>query len=361
MRVITVKLPAGPANDYTIHVGVGALQKIGALYDLERYSKVFVISDEALQPLLAQLIAALPASTSSVLVPSGERHKHIETVQKLWKALHTAGCDRQSLVINLGGGGVGDLGGFAASTYMRGLPFLNVPTTLLAQADASVGGKTGCNFDGVKNLVGTFDQPLGVVVDPALLASLPPREFTAGFGEIIKHGLIRDKAHFEHATAKPPLEFTQTELTAIIVHSCALKAELVQADPTESAERKLLNFGHTVGHAVEALSLETDQPLLHGEAVSIGMVIEADIARRAGLLPAADFERAKQALTAAGLPTALPDLAIADLLTKMRSDKKNAAGQVNFTLLRGIGRAVYDQRIDDTIVRRALQAAREEI
>jgi len=359
MQHITVTLPKGRSARYAIDVGAGALQKIGELYNLAAYSKIFVVSDESLQPVLKKLLALLPAGTASIVLPAGEQHKRLETVQQVWKALHAAGCDRKSLVINLGGGVVCDLGGFAASTYMRGLAFLNVPTTLLAQADASVGGKTGFNFDGVKNLIGTFDQPLGVVIDPDLLAGLPEREFVSGFGEIIKHGLICDQAHAEQATAKMPRAFTPAELADLIAHSCELKAALVVADTTETGQRKLLNFGHTVGHAVEALSLQTDQPLLHGEAVSIGMVVEADISQRAGLLTKADSEAVKSLLAQTGLPVSIPDFSLDNLAAKMRSDKKNAGGQINFTLLKAIGEAVYDQKIDGAIVRQALQAAME--
>jgi 3-dehydroquinate synthase len=356
MKDITVKLPQHRSNGYTIHVGAGGLEKIAELHDLRPYSKVFVVTNDSVQPLLEKLLAGLPAATASLVLPAGEQYKQLETVQKIWTALHQTGCDRKSLVINLGGGVVGDLGGFAASTYMRGLDFLNVPTTLLAQVDASVGGKTGFNFDGVKNLIGTFDQPVGVVIDPEVLQALPEREFLSGFAEIIKHGLIWDKAYLQQVTSKPPLEFSQSELTDIIARSCEIKVEILSGDVTERGPRKLVNFGHTIGHAIEALCMETDTPLVHGEAITIGMLVEADISQQTGLLAMDDLHHIEKIFATAGLSvTVPPGLSIDAVLQKTYSDKKNDSGKVNYTLLSAIGRAVYDQHVDEAIVRAALQ------
>ena len=355
MRQVKVRVNATPMRECTIYIGSGTIEKIGTLYDLKRYSKIFVVSDKSVKPLLNKLLAALPPSTTSVILPVGEKQKSIRTIQKIWTAMHDAGCDRQSLVINLGGGVVGDMGGFAASTYMRGVEFLNVPTSLLAQVDASVGGKTGFNFDGIKNLIGTFDQPIGVLVDLEALADLPDREFISGFGEIIKHGLIWDKDHFMNATSKPPRKFTQKELTDIITQSIQIKTEIMQGDETEGGIRKLLNYGHTIGHAVEALSLETNKPLLHGEAVSIGMRAEALIAERQGLLARSDRKLIERALIKAGLPTTDSASAVS-ILGKMQSDKKNRSGELNFTLPDGIGRALYDQKVPSSLLRDVLKA-----
>jgi len=357
MQKVIVKLASSPKKDCSIYIGSGAMEKIGSLYDFSRYSKVFIITDKlAGSLLLKKLATALPVSSASIVLPAGEKQKHIKNIQKIWTAMHGSGCDRKSLVINLGGGVVGDMGGFAASTYMRGVDFINVPTTLLSQVDASVGGKTGFNFDGIKNLIGTFNQPLGVVIDPQTLAALPDREFLSGFAEIIKHGLIWDKSYFKQVTAKHPLKFTQDELVDIITQSCQIKAEIMQGDETESGIRKLLNYGHTVGHAVEALSLETAEPLLHGEAISIGMRAEAIIAQRKGLIPAADRRKIERALAKAGLPITIKSAKITDILKKMKSDKKNDNGNLNFTLLDGLGRALYDQQVSKTVVSEAVRA-----
>jgi len=356
MKKITVNLTPHRKQDYTIYISSGAIDEIASLYDFGGYSKVFIITDETVQPLfLEKLEAALPDKPASIALLAGEQQKNIDTIQKIWTAMQAAGCDRKSLVINLGGGVVCDMGGFAAATYMRGVDFLNAPTTLLAQVDASVGGKTGFNFDGIKNLVGTFDQPVAVIIDPQTLEGLPEREFLSGFAEIIKHGLVADKAYFDEVAAKPPLELTPAELEDVIGRSCRIKAGIVKDDVGEGGSRKLINFGHTVGHAIEVLSLETDQPLLHGEAVSIGMVAEARISEQLGKLSADEVSRIEAVLRNAGLPTTAANLPIDEVLAKMWSDKKNEHGDMNFTLLDGIGRALYNQKAGQTVVIEALR------
>jgi 3-dehydroquinate synthase len=357
MQEVSVQLPLAKRRGYKICVGTNAIEEIGSLFELGRHSKIMVVTDDAVQPVLLQkLLAAVPEGTASVTLPAGEQHKTIESVQEVWTALHGAGCDRKSLVINLGGGVIGDIGGFAATTYMRGIDFLNIPTTLLAQVDASVGGKTGCNFSGIKNLVGSISQPAGALIDLQTLSTLPKPEFLAGFSEIIKHGVIKDKHYFEMVTAKSPLEFSQEELADIIVGSCRIKAAIVQDDETESGTRKLLNFGHTVGHALEALSLETATPLLHGQAISLGMAAEATISHDQGSLSKVDLNRLRSALSAAGLPIAVRGFSVDDILKKMQSDKKNEHGELNFTLPAAIGRAHYDQHVPLSIITGAIQA-----
>jgi 3-dehydroquinate synthase len=357
MQKITVNLSPRQTKPCVIHIGVDAIKQLGSLYDFSTYTKAFIIADQSTEALFPdELLAALPLEVSSIILPPGESHKHVESIQKIWRAMHQAGCDRKSVVVNLGGGVINDMGGFAASTYMRGLDFINLPTTLLAQVDASIGGKTGFNFDGIKNLIGSFSRPVGIVIDPRLLAKLPQREFLSGFGEIFKHGLISDRDYFEYVTSKRPLQFTPQELENIIAQSCRIKLAIVEDDETEAGNRKILNFGHTIGHAVEALSHETSRPLLHGEAISIGMVAESCISNRLGLLPADDMEKIVQSLTHAGLPTGVPELDQAALLNKMQSDKKNESKQLNFTLLEKIGKARYNQLVPQQIVAEALQA-----
>lgn len=356
MHTLTIKPDIKPQKATTIHIGSGAIEQISSLFDLSPYSVIFIVADKNVRMHLKKLLKALPKDAVSVALPIGAQPKDLQGIQKIWMAMHWAGCDRQSLVINLGGGSIGDRGGFAASTYMRGVDFLNIPTTLLAQVDASVGGKTGFDYGGIKNLIGTFSQPVGVIVDPQLLDSLPPREFVSGFGEIIKHGLIWDKAHFKQATSKAPLKFTEAQLTGIIIQSIMIKAEIVQGDETETGMRKLLNYGHTVGHAIESLSLETSNPLLHGEAISIGMVAEAIIAHKQGIISAVERRMVEKALVKAGLPTTAPGFKISDILKKMQSDKKNSHGELNFSLPDGIGRALYDQKVPKVVVNEALKA-----
>ncbi len=352
-----IELKTTPNHEEShLFIGAHSLEQISTLCDLAAYSRVFVLSDKTVAPLcLDKLLHALPADTVHFLVPAGESAKTIDTVQSIWKAMHAADCDRKTVVINLGGGVICDIGGFAASTYMRGVDFVHVPTTLLAQVDASVGGKTGIDFDGIKNLIGTFIQPRAIIIDPLTLETLPEREFVAGFGEIIKHGLISSRTYLEQVTKKTPLEYSAAELEEIIARSCRIKADVVRHDTLEGGLRQTVNFGHTVGHAIEALSLETSQPLLHGEAIAIGMVIEADLSYRKGLLSATDAGLVGEYFHHAGLPVVLPNLSVSKLLKLMRSDKKNRAGSLRFTLLTALGQAEYGHEVSPELIEEVLK------
>lgn len=338
-----------------IFVGSKLLEKFNSLIDITKYTKILLVVDSNVPKALVEKIKSGSHGKVSILfLKSGEEHKNLKSVVKIWEALKDFGCDRKSLVINAGGGVIGDIGGFAASTYMRGIDFLQIPTTLLAQVDASVGGKVGINFAGIKNLIGTFQQPIAVIIDVDTLSTLPEREFISGFGEIIKHGLIADKKYFQFVTSKKPLDFTQKELTEIVEKSCKIKMDLVARDEKETGPRKLLNFGHTIGHAIESLSQEMNHPSLHGEAVSIGMMIEGKISNLIGLLSDENLKILEQSIIHAGLPTKIPDIPISKILNKIKSDKKNEKGKVNWTLLRQIGKAEINQKVPDEIIRRAL-------
>lgn len=340
---------------YNVYVGLEILSKLPDLINSKKYSSIILITDNVVKKhCLKRVEKFLPKNLVKIIIPPGERFKNIETVQDIWKKLLLSGCDRKSLVINLGGGSILDMGGFAASTYMRGLDFLNIPTTLLAQVDASVGGKVGFDFSGIKNLIGTFDQPTAVIVDIDTLTTLPKREFLSGFAEIIKHGLIADKTYFEKVSSKHPLKFTKTELVDIISASIKIKADFVQSDETENDTRKILNFGHTIGHAIESLSLETQTPLLHGEAISIGMMAEARISFLLKMLSVNDLKLIEQSLVNAGLPISIPNMKTITIIKKMQSDKKNVGGKINFTLLQKIGKAIIDQQISPAILQDAL-------
>lgn len=342
-------------NRYNVFVGERILDKLPKLINLKKYSGLFLITDKNVEKYWSKKIEEIfPNNYGRIILQSGEHSKKIETVQKIWQKLLLNGCDRKALVIILGGGVTGDLGGFAASTYMRGVDFLQIPTTLLSQVDSSVGGKVGINFLGVKNLVGTFNQPIAVLCDINLLSTLPDREFIEGFGEIIKYGLIADKKYFQFVTSKKPRDFSQDELIRIIEKSCQIKATIISSDERESGPRKLLNFGHTIGHAIESLSQETKTPLLHGEAISIGMVAECKISNLLGLLSDADNKQVKQAMAQAGLPTEMPNLGTDEILEKIKSDKKNIRGETKFTLLESIGKAIINQTVDESTIRKAL-------
>jgi 3-dehydroquinate synthase len=355
MKKIIVKI-IEKQKTYPIIIGEGILLQLEKLFDLKKYSKIFVLTDTQIEKsVLKNTNKFLLEEMHLIVVPSGERAKSIDTVTEIWKELLQQKADRKSLLINLGGGVIGDLGGFAASTYMRGIDFLQIPTTLLAMVDASIGGKTGVNFEETKNIVGTFNQPLGVVSDVDLLKSLSKRILTEGFGEIIKHGLIADKKYFEFVISKKPEEFSQKELATIIERSCKIKSEIFQKDPTENGIRKAVNFGHTIGHAIESLSQDTNIPLLHGEAVSIGIVAASYISHFKNMITVKDVERIKNALTNAGLPITFPGLKKEDVLEKMKSDKKTEKNIIMWTLLKRIGNAVVNEKVQNNLIEKALE------
>lgn len=329
---------------YPIFIGHALIGKIAELIDVAGYSQILVVSDDNTGKLFDLKLRA-----SHISLPSGENHKNFQSVELILNKLHEMKADRKTLVVNLGGGNICDISSFAASIYMRGLDVLQIPTTLLAQVDASIGGKTGINFAGVKNLVGTFQSPIGVIIDLDLLKTLPEREYLSGFAEIIKHGLIFDKKYF--LSLRPSLKFSGSELEKIIETSCRIKARIVAADPNEKNVRKILNFGHTIGHAIEALSLENPKPLLHGEAIFLGMIVENRISYLSGLLKEKDFLLVDEFLKKIVKPVQLDTERI---LKKILFDKKNEFGHINFTLLKAVGRAVYNQQVDERIIIEAL-------
>lgn len=348
----SVKLStSGKDHTYLITVGGGTIALVRELLELDKYSSVFIVTDKNVRdPWLDKLLSALSSPAQSITLEPGEQAKTIGSIEAIWKAMQASGCDRKSIVLTLGGGVVGDMGGFAASTYMRGIAFAHIPTTTLAQIDSSVGGKTGINFGNTKNLIGTFNQPIGVLIDTDTLSTLPKREYLSGFAEMIKHGLIRDLEYLALLTEKPPLEYSSEELAVLIATSNRIKAEIVESDETEGGERKILNFGHTIGHAIEAVSLATSNPLLHGEAVSIGMVVEAAIAQSLGYITVKDVEYIERLLVNTGLPVRIPNINTQAVFKKLRSDKKNVGGTVYYSLLENLGHANYNVTVDEKIV-----------
>ncbi|MDE2589043.1 MAG: 3-dehydroquinate synthase, partial [Patescibacteria group bacterium] len=323
------------SQTYPIFIGSEILRKIESLIPVEKYGKIIVITDNVIEKVLFKNKPELfSKETHTIVLPFGERAKNIETVEEIWRELLELNCDRSSLIVNIGGGVISDVGGFAASTFMRGIDFINAPTTLLSQVDASVGGKTGVNFEDIKNIVGTIQQPKAVVIDVETLASLPTHIMKEGFGEIIKHGLIADKTYFEKVTAKKPETFTKEELIEIITRSCEIKADIVEQDINESGLRRLVNFGHTIGHALEAASHETNNPLLHGEAVSIGMIAESYISLEKRLISKNDFETIIERISYSGLPTKISGLNKDVVLEKMHHDKKQEKGEIQWTLIK---------------------------
>jgi 3-dehydroquinate synthase len=356
MKTITVNVEHKTESSYDILIGVNILEQLNSLLDLSQYSQAAIITDTNIAKFhLQKLQKAIKIPTRSIILSPGESAKTIQSTEIIWKELADAKFDRKSVVINLGGGVIGDMGGFAASTYMRGIDFINIPTTILAQVDESVGGKTGIDFAGIKNLIGTFEQPSAVVIDTEIVKTLPDREFISGFAEIIKHGLIVSRDYYDLVTSKHPREFSEGELIEIIAGSCEIKRKIVEEDTKEKGHRKVLNFGHTIGHAIEALLLKTETPILHGEAISIGMVAEAKISQYKKYISEADVIAIEESLVNAGLPTAIESIDINGIKEKIKSDKKNVDGKTKWTLLDEVGIAVYDEEVSDALVTQALE------
>ena len=351
-------------RSYDIVIGAGLLGRVAEfLQPLGLGKRGVVITDSNVEPLYAgPLRAALNNSgfeTRVVSVPAGEASKSLRQASRLLRKMPSFRLDRHSFVIALGGGVVGDLAGFVAATYLRGLPFIQVPTSLLAQVDSSVGGKVGVNLPQGKNLVGAFHQPRLVVADTDTLASLPPRELRAGFAEVIKHGAIRD-AEFSSWLEREREHVMKLEGGAIahaVRRSCEIKAEIVSADERESGVRAILNFGHTIGHAMEALSDYVG--LLHGEAIAMGMACAGRLSVKRAGLSAAEAERLWALIEASGLPTRLGERFNLDALyNAMRLDKKARGGKLRFVLLKRLGEAVVSDDVTDADIQEIVNVCR---
>ena len=327
---------------YDIVIKRGALAEVGErLASVGLSGKAAVVTNPVVGRLYgATVLRSLKGAgfrTVLVTLPDGERHKTLRSVARVLDALAAARFERRSTVIALGGGVIGDLAGFAASVYQRGIQFVQLPTTLVAQVDSSVGGKTGVNHPLGKNLIGAFYQPRVVVMDPMALTSLPEREWRAGLAEVIKYGVIADDQLFASLEENiEPIVKRDDDLVAhVVARSCRIKASVVAQDERESGLRRILNYGHTIGHALE--SLGRYRRLIHGEAVAIGMVQEALLARRLGLCSDDVVARQRRLITQAGLPTDLPSVRFAPLWTAMQHDKKVSRGRVHCVLPRAIG------------------------
>ena len=308
-------------------------------------SKIFLLADkhtnECCTPIVLSLLATdIPLEI--IEIEAGETHKHIDTCTQVWYALSELGADRKSLLINIGGGVVTDLGGFVASTYMRGIPFINIPTSLLAMVDASVGGKTGVDLGALKNLVGVINNPQGVVIYPDFLATLPTEELRSGMAEMFKHGLISDEAYWHKMCHLS--ELTKAHLGSLIYESVIIKNEVVTQDPTEKGLRKTLNYGHTLGHAIESYCLQNPnrERLLHGEAIAIGMVLATYLSVKELGFSIDKCNQVKAVLGEYFRKQEFTYEEITDICQLMRFDKKNVGGNVHFVLLEAIGKPKID-------------------
>ncbi|MBC8051977.1 MAG: 3-dehydroquinate synthase [Sphingobacteriaceae bacterium] len=329
------------SNGYSVFFDAN-LSSLKDFLDQSSYSKIFFLTDlntsEHCMPVIGKYLPHLD-NYDIIEVDPGEANKNIDYCIGVWHMLLDFGADRNSLLINLGGGVVTDMGGFAASTYKRGIDFVQIPTTLLSQVDASVGGKTGIDLGSVKNIIGTFAQPQGVFISTDFLSTLDKRQLISGFAEVVKHGLIADRAYFDtiksaDATAIDP---------PIIYRSVQIKNHVVTTDPYEKGLRKTLNFGHTIGHAIETYSLKTDRdPLLHGEALAIGMICEGYLSHKYNSLNGVELDE-----LIAFIRSVFPDYSFSkkiytDVIDYMKNDKKNLQGQIGFALLSQIGKCDFN-------------------
>jgi 3-dehydroquinate synthase len=338
MMTLTVELGA---RSYPIYIGRGLLGQAGLLDRHLRGRDALVVTNTTVGPLYEARLRGMitQGRVASVVLPDGEAHKNLVTVETVLDALVENRLARDGVVLALGGGVVGDIAGFAAAIYQRGIDFIQVPTTLLAQVDSSVGGKTGVNHPGGKNLIGAFHQPLCVLSDSATLDTLPDRELSAGLAEVVKSGLIADAAFFDWIDARSAdlVGRDADALHHVIRRACEVKAEVVAADEREHGRRALLNLGHTFGHAIELCAGYGEW--LHGEAVAAGIAMAARFSQRLGWLPARDAERIARVLAALKLPLAPPAVSAGELLAAMAMDKKVLAGQLRLVLLPSIGKA----------------------
>lgn len=339
-------------GSYDVHVGVGLIDLAGDIIrtaaPAHRYA---IISDDNVAPLYApRLRASLGAAAELFTIPAGESFKTREQWAQLTDALLAAGFGRDTAILALGGGVVGDLAGFVAATYMRGVPFVQLPTTLLAMIDASIGGKTGVDTVAGKNLVGAFHRPRAVIADSSALETLPPNHLRSGMAEAIKHGAIADAVYYESIDSALPSMLTRRgeELRELIARSVEIKASIVMQDEREGGIRRHLNFGHTLGHAIES---ESGYSLLHGEAIAIGMALESRLGERLGVTATGTARRLRDTLTRAGLPVDVPSALDANrILAATRGDKKAREGMVEYALISEIGRAVAGVRAPDEAV-----------
>lgn len=351
MNILTVHSDDKPIYDIVFSESFDELNRALADFNLSN-RRVCIVSESRVagfyMEALKEVFSPVAREVIDFVFPEGEASKNLNTVQKLYEKLILAHFDRKDLLVALGGGVVGDLTGFAAATYLRGIDFIQVPTSLLAQVDSSIGGKTGVDFDAYKNMVGAFHMPKLVYMNLSALKTLSRRQFISGMGEIIKHGLIKDMDYYqwmkEHR--EDILKLDLKVLSKLIYRSCEIKRDVVESDPKEQGERALLNFGHTLGHAVEKLENFT---MLHGECVSLGMVCAVYISCQRGLITGEMYEDIRDTLKGFGLPVTLTQAALdaREIVNTTRLDKKMEAGTIKFILLNPAGRAVIDKTVDD--------------
>ena len=328
-------------------------ESLNSFLETKQYSRLFVLVDENTKQHCLPKIVSILSKANVIEIKAGEQYKNIDTCQQIWQSLMLAGADRNSLLINLGGGVIGDMGGFTAATYKRGIDFIQIPTTLLSQVDASIGGKLGIDFSGVKNSVGLFENPQTVLIDKQMLSTLPAAELWSGFAEMLKHAMLSGHQHLAKLLAiDPTIEIP----LSLIKSSLHVKKAIVASDPYEKGIRKILNWGHSLGHAVESHSLSHSKtPLLHGEAISIGMVMELYLSEKLMGFPIDQMHKISKYLLAKYPSYSYNKSDIPIILNYLTNDKKNKNGQLLFTLLKEVGIPIFDIAISNEQAQEALE------
>jgi 3-dehydroquinate synthase len=344
------------SGEYAIHIAAGAARRLGSIIDaLGAPKRRFIVSNATVWRLYGEALSGVTAE-EPILLPDGERFKQLPTVGRIYDALIRAGADRATTIIALGGGVVGDIAGFAAATYLRGVPVVQVPTTLLAQVDSAIGGKVGVNHAAGKNLIGAYHQPSAVVVDPDVLASLPRREFRSGLYEVVKYGVIASRPLFDRLQVQMKQLFARDAavLVPVITECCRIKGSVVEQDERESGPRRALNFGHTLGHALEAITKY--RRFRHGEAIGYGMLAAAHLAVSRGTLPASDRDALAALIAQMGPLPSVTDLSAREAVEAIGRDKKVVAGNLHFVLPVGIGTTTT---VTNVTIEELVSAARE--
>ena len=346
------------ATNYSVFFNETGYEKLASYLVPTHYSKIFILVDDntsqyCLQHLLNNL--ATEVEIEIIELESGEVHKNISTCNEVWAALSELGADRKSIIINLGGGVISDLGGFVACTFKRGIDFINIPTTLLSMVDASIGGKNGVDLGNLKNQIGIIREPKAVIVDTQFLSTLPQKEMRSGLAEMLKHGLIFDKKYWDKF--KNIKDLITEDLNELIHQSIEIKNTIVCEDLTENGIRKSLNFGHTLGHAIESYFLENDNKtsLLHGEAIAVGMILESFISREKELLTNEEYQEIKYIINDVFERIEFTQIDIEKIIELLIFDKKNEFGKVQFALLDGIGKIKINQESDNELIYKAFE------
>lgn len=328
----------------------GAINNIEKVLLSTSFTQLFVLVDDETEKHCYPVLKPYLKDHKLISVTNGELNKTLDTCNYIWQELTNHEADRNALIINLGGGVITDMGGFCAGTFKRGIKFINIPTTLLAQVDASVGGKTGVDFNGYKNHIGIFAEPIAVIIDTVFHKTLENKQLASGFAEMLKHGLIADKTHWNILVENG---YENIDI-ALIKHSVSIKERIVKADPHEKGLRKVLNFGHTIGHAVESFALVNDIPLLHGEAIGIGMIAESFISQKKGFLTSEQQREIEELLASIYKTPDIKKVSYNEIMRLCKQDKKNQNGMINMSLLEQPGQANFNIPVDDELLEKAL-------